>query len=312
MSSHCLVTGGSGFIGRYLVKSLLELGNTVTVLDRVESKLTETILSDINNENLKIGDHYIDTVYHLAGLAHRTALTPAESEAFFRVNKGGTCNLLHALETTVGLPEKVVMISTVAVYDLEHGEDIAENAPKQTTNPYGVSKIRAEEYLNLWALRFGVKATIIRLPLVLGVDAPGNFGAMVSGIRKHRYFGIGSGTARRSMVLAEDVCKALPFAAEIGGTYNVTDGYHPSFRELEGAISAALGIREPLKLPFHLAWGVAKICDLGTRFTGIRLPFNSNIMSKMTNTLTFNDRSARLAFNWRPRPVLEHIKEIVE
>src|SRR5690606_7779589 len=144
----------------------------------------------------------------------------------------GTEHLLAALERQARLPEAFVLVSTVAVYGREAGEGLTEATPREAEDPYGLSKRQAEDAVQAWGARHGVRVGIVRLPLVAGTGAPGNLGAMVQAIRRGRYLGIGDGSARRSVVLAADVARVLPAVAERGGTYNLTDGRHPSFAEI--------------------------------------------------------------------------------
>jgi hypothetical protein len=57
-------------------------------------------------------------------------------------------------------------------------------------------------------------------------------------------------------------------------------------------------------MPLFIAKGLAKIGDI----LGNVFPINSNKLSKITSTLTFDDSKARIAFGWDPNPVLEGFK----
>ncbi|HEY2952486.1 MAG TPA: NAD-dependent epimerase/dehydratase family protein, partial [Verrucomicrobiae bacterium] len=241
-SPQILVTGASGFLGGHVLPSLAAEG-TVTVLSRKPLEKFTNVTADLTAPDLHLGDRSYSTVYHLAGWAHRVPRTDAERETFFRVNAGGTKNLLRALQQTGHLPQSFVLISTVAVYGVEAGTLLDESIPVRATDAYGSSKREAEEAVTDWGKRQGVRVGIARLPLVAGPGAPGNLGAMVRGLRSGRYLGIGSGTARRSMVWAADVGRILPRLASGGGVFHLTDGQHPSFAELEAALAGALGCK---------------------------------------------------------------------
>jgi nucleoside-diphosphate-sugar epimerase len=223
----------------------------------------------------------------------------AEGRAFFEVNREGTRRLCAALENDSALPKAFVFISTVAVYGCDSGNNIAETHPLQGATPYARSKIEAEDFLQQWCASHGVTLTIFRLPLVAGTNAPGNLGAMVQGIASGRYFNIGGGHARKSMVMASDVGKAILQAWQIGGVYNLTDGVHPSFAALAAAIAAQMGKPKPRSLPMWIAKWVARAGDL----LGQKAPVNTARLQKICATLTFDDRRARSAFGWNPQPV---------
>ncbi len=103
------------------------------------------------------------------------------------------------------------------------------------------------------------------------------------------------------MVLAEDVAKIIPKVAEIGGIYNLTDGYHPSFKELSMLIAKQLNKKPPLNLPSFLVRIIAFAGDL----LGSRAPLNSDKLKKITSDLTFDDTKARRILDWNPSLVLE-------
>jgi nucleoside-diphosphate-sugar epimerase len=307
----CLVTGGSGFLGRYAVQSLVAAGNDVTVLGRAAFAGRRTIVADLTKPGLDLGRSPFFAIYHFAGLAHHAARTEAEQQRFFQVNSGGTKNLLSALEHSDKLPDAVVLISTVAVYGIEEGVQVDETTPRNALEPYGASKIQAENILLDWGARHGVRTAVIRLPLVVGRDAPGNLGALVGALKRGTYLGVGSGTARRSMVLASDVARVLPAVAKVGGIFHLTDGYHPSFVEIENALSAAIGRKAPKRLPKNLAGFSARVGDFMQQLTGVSLPLTTSRLTKMTSTLTFSDDLARKAFGWNPSRVLDYAAEIV-
>ncbi|MCY1529503.1 UDP-glucose 4-epimerase GalE [compost metagenome] len=239
-------------------------------------------------------------VIHNAGKAHSIPHTQAEKDEFFRVNVQGTANLLQALENTGHFPEAFVFVSSVAVYGREEGQYIAEQDALTASDAYGLSKIRAEQMVTDWCAVHGVRCTILRLPLLVGRQAPGNLGSMIKGIKKGFYVNVGGGKAKRSMVLPENVAAIIPAAAAHGGVFHLTDGYHPSFAELSTAIAQYYEVAKPVHLPFALVKPLAVIGDL---FSG-KFPVNSSRLVKLTSQLTFDDSKARELLGWQPDPVL--------
>ena len=263
---------------------------------------------DLSAPNFDLRNAYSHIV-HAAGLAHVVPKTSGEKEQFFKINVEGTRKLLKALENKV--PQAFVFISTVAVYGVEVGSEIDETAPRLAVDAYGESKRIAEEEIAEWCSKRGVLCSTLRLPLIVGANAPGNLGAMVTAIKRGRYLRIGSGGARRSMVRAADIAEALPKIAETGGTFNLTDGQHPSFAELDEAICKALNRPSPKVLPLPLARLGGFCGDVFETVTRKRFPLNSRVVTKMTSSLTFSDSKARTAFGWNPKKVLDHPEELV-
>lgn len=291
-----LITGANGFLGRILVR---ELSGSVKTLSRTNASYNIDLASTVPRF-----DASFDVVVHAAGLAHTVPRKREEAEAFFRVNLGGTQNLVRGLTNTPTPPKALIFVSTVAVYGREMGTEITEAHPLSGTSPYALSKIQAEHFLLDWGRQAGVRIAILRLPLIAGPNPPGNLGAMIQGLKSGRYLGIGSGQARKSMVLADDLPPILPILADRGGIYNLTDGYHPSLAELEAAICHALERPLPRRLPQSAAHALAKLGDI----LGPRFPLNTPAFKKLTQDLTFDDAKARAALGWRPRPVLDHLR----
>lgn len=294
-SNKVLITGSTGFLGSIIFSYLKEF--EVFTLNRSAS----TFNCDIQNPIPIFYEHF-DIVIHSAGKAHSTSKNLAEQNEFYNINFLGTINLLNSL--TLNPPKQFVFISSVAVYGKFIGENINETFDLLASDPYGDSKKQAESAVIEWCNNYNVKYTILRLPLIIGANAPGNLKSMISGIKSGYYFNIDGGKARKSMVLAEDIAKYIIKAANVGGIYNLTDGVNPNFYELSKHISLQLGKPKPKNLPCWLARILAKIGD----FLGNRFPINTNKLEKITTSLTFDDSKAKVAFGWKPIPVLYGFK----
>jgi nucleoside-diphosphate-sugar epimerase len=291
-----ILTGSSGFLGNIIASNLNQ--NEILTLGRFNTSINCDLSTQIPIVPLS------DLVIHLAGKAHSVPKTAQQKQEFFEVNVKGTQNLLKGLERAPSLPKSFIFISSVAVYGLDKGNKINESQPLNAKDPYGLSKIQAEQIVQEWCAKNNVICAILRLPLLVGQNPPGNLGAMIKAIQKGYYINIAGGLARKSMVMAEDVAKIILIASELGGIYNLTDGYHPNFNELSVHIAQQLNKRKPLNIPRSMANLMAKIGNL----LGKKAPFNSYKLSKITASLTFDDSKARSAFGWNPSSVLEAFK----
>ena len=289
-----LLTGSSGFLGTTILAELQTLRLEVVTAGRAEGN---EIKCDLSKEVPLIPP--VEQVIHVAGKAHTIPATSHAAIAFFDINVKGTKNLLKALENNHHL-KKFIFISSVAVYGLTEGNDITEEMPLLAGDPYGKSKIEAEKLIINWCLERSIAYYIFRLPLIAGPQAPGNLHDMVMAIKNGKYLGNGKGDAKKSMVLASDVARFLPTIQGPPGVYHLTDGFHPSFRELEIKIAHVYGKKNPLSLPLPLV----KILGLAGDIIGKKFPVNSRKLKKIISTLTFNDNKARNLLHWNSKEVL--------
>jgi nucleoside-diphosphate-sugar epimerase len=287
-----LLTGSSGFLGKEIIKQLTAF--RVYKLNRN----TGEFICDLSS-SIPSFENSFDLVIHNAGKAHIVPKTKEQKLDFFKINVSGTENLLKGLEKNI--PKQFIFISSVAVYGLDIGTEINENSPLLAKDPYGLSKVQAEQIVLDWCKKNNVICTILRLPLLVGENPPGNLGAMIIGIKKGYYFNIAGGLAKKSMVLAEDVSIIIPTVSEIGGIYNLTDGYHPNFKEFSGAIAKKYGKSKVFNLPLILAKCIALFGDI----VGAKFPLNSKKIQKITSDLTFDDNKAKEVLGWNPKKVID-------
>lgn len=286
-----LLTGAKGFLGKYLLSEMIVQQIQVDIVGRTAEN---TFQCDLAKDSLELpSDASYDMVVHNAGKAHFVPQNEAEGKEFYDVNVGGTEKLLEAILSLKNKPKCIVFVSTVAVYGLELGENIDETAPLLGSTPYAKSKIMAEEMIQTWCASNGVNCVILRLPLVVGENAPGNLGAMEKAIRKGYYFRLGTGNARRSMVNAVDVAKLIPSLIVMNGVYNLTDGLHRSFAEMDTFLAQKHG-KAVKKIPVWMGKWAAKLGDFIPGF-----PLNTYRLGKLEQSLTFNDDKARRELNWK-------------
>jgi GDP-4-dehydro-6-deoxy-D-mannose reductase len=132
------VTGGSGFVGAWLRAHLEEAG------DEVVATGAEVDVTDGRAIAAAMAGARPDAVYHLAALAHvgRSWQEPAE---YFRVNAGGTLNVLEAARRCEP-PPRVVVVSSAEVYGAVRPEQlpVTEDEPLRPVSPYAAGKAAAE------------------------------------------------------------------------------------------------------------------------------------------------------------------------
>jgi nucleoside-diphosphate-sugar epimerase len=302
MKDKVLLTGASGFLGNAIKQELSSSIDLVT-LGRSSSNQLVVDLAKGKPDILTP----VNWVIHAAGHAHVVPRSDEQKKKFFQVNVDGTKHLLDELDKIVPRIKAFVFISSVAVYGKETGNNITEEEQLLGSSSYALSKIEAEKLISDWCLKNQIKLSILRLPLLVGKNPPGNLGSMIRWMKRSLYISIGSGQCRKSMVLVNDVAQFIPRVALIGGTYNLTDGYNPTMAELEEALAKHLGVRKPIRVPNKVISGFAKFGDL----LGHWFPINSITYTKLTNELTFSDELARRKTDWSSNSVISNLSKNV-
>lgn len=248
-----LVTGGSGLIGSHTVEALCKHGHEVIIVDRVRSpdRIEEGVKfyqADICTGEIE--DVFLlespDFVIHLAAQVNvQRSLNEPYHDA--KLNIMGTVNLLdHCVKHNV---KKIVFASTAAVYGEPAYMMISEEHETAPTSFYGISKLTAENYIQMYATKFGLDFTILRYANVYGMSRDSSEAGVVSifidNILNHRPTIIyGDGEQTRDFVFVKDVAQAncaalLQAHNEI---LNISSNYPTTVNQLFYTISHLLEI----------------------------------------------------------------------
>lgn len=303
MQKHSLLlTGGTGFLGS-IIKPLLERDYMVKTLGQSPGNDYCTDLS-VTGDLILPGK--FNVVVHAAGKTRNDSGTATENLEFRRINYNGTLKLCNALEGNP--PDCFIFISSVAVYGCGEGKNISESHPLNACSHYGKSKVLAEEFLTGWCRKYHTNLVILRPSLILGANSTGNLEAMISGIRKGRYFSIGGGKAEKSFVLAENIADVIPLvhSRNKSGIYNICNTNSVTFRDLESIISRQLKCRMPLNIPLWMA----KLLACAGNLFGDNAPINYSKLQKITNDLTFSNKKIRNELDWTPKELSNDYKLI--
>lgn len=221
-----LLTGGAGFLGINLTRYLLTKKQKVIILDLVpfdyedvKDKVT-FISGDIRNlELLRNSFQEVDVVVHTAA-----ALPLYSKEDIFSTDVSGTRNVLTAaFENKV---EKVIHISSTAVYGIPDHHPLFEEDHLEGVGPYGQAKIMAEKV----CLEFrekGMCVSILRPKSFVGPERLGVFAIYYDWIKSGRNIPlVGNGKNRYQLLDVEDLCEAIYLCAtkdkeKVNDTFNI-------------------------------------------------------------------------------------------
>lgn len=291
-----LVTGANGFIGTHLCAYLAardipcrravrrpdhQGGDTAMVGDIGGSTDWSQALAGIT------------VVAHLAArvhVLHEEAQDPLAE--FRRVNAEGTARL--ARQAAAAGVRRFILLSTIKVNGEEtFARPFAPDDLPAPADPYGVSKLEAEEVLGRIARETGMEAVILRPPLVYGRGVGGNFARLVRLVRRGWYLPLGSVCNRRSLIGVENLCSLISLCLAHPAAANrvllVSDGRDLSTPELIRGIAQACGV-PPRLLPFpppllHL---LARLCG---RAMEIR---------RLTGSLQLDSSQTCSLLDWHP------------
>ena len=178
-----LVTGSSGFVGSYAIPVFKNLYDNVTTLS-----LRNRSVDDVDITG-------IDTIVHMAGLAHQ--MTKVDPSLYYDINQTLTVNF--AAKAKQQGVKHFIYLSTIKVYG-DHSMDVVSEATLcNPTDDYGKSKWEAEKELNGLANE-NFKVSIIRPPLVYGKNVKGNLLSLSKLIKKIPVLPLGGIENKRSMV----------------------------------------------------------------------------------------------------------------
>jgi len=245
-----VVTGGAGFIGSHLCDALIERGDEVCCVDSLvgTDNSTRNIGHLLAHPRFRFIDddilwwvrrarvHDVDCIFHQA--ASKGSVCGEDPGRDLRVNAAGTLRLLE-LAQAQGV-RKFVHASTGSVYGTTEGvRSLA--TPLRPVSFYGVSKLAAEGYCNL----FPIDVTILRYFHVIG-PRQGGRGVVPTFIRQCLKGGPltihGTGEQGRSFTSVHDVVRANLWASEhSGGVYNVASGINASVAQLADFIVQETG-----------------------------------------------------------------------
>jgi nucleoside-diphosphate-sugar epimerase len=240
-----LVTGANGFLGRHAAAFLVERGNSVRSTVRPGRRAPGEIFTFQNlgpETNWRDALFGCDAVVHAAGLAHRQAT----EEAFERINVAAALNL--AEQSAAAGVRRFVFISSAGVFGAGGDTPYTDKDGPAPATPYAHSKLRAELALDAVA---DLDVLVLRLPMIYGRNAPGNFSRLVRLVQTGVPLPLASIRNRRALIHVDDAAEAigLSLARFRPGTYAVTGPETVSTPQLASGIAGALG-RASLLFPF--------------------------------------------------------------
>jgi nucleoside-diphosphate-sugar epimerase len=241
-----LITGGAGFLGINLTRYLLERGHTVVSYDLAPFDYADVkdrvraITGDIRDrDSLSRAMAGVDTVIHTAA-----ALPLYSVHDILSTDITGTRNVLE-LALRHGI-ERVVHISSTAVYGIPDHHPLYENDRLIGVGPYGKAKIKAEQ-LCLSARDAGLCVPILRPKSFVGPERLGVFALLYDWAHTgHNFPNIGMGNNRYQLLDVADLCDAIYLVATgdretVNDTFNIGAAEFTTWKQDVQAVLDAAG-----------------------------------------------------------------------
>lgn len=242
-----LITGGCGFIGRNLIKSLLAKGNhVIRIVDNLsvgtrkglsmvcsfvevppkalvtkDDKTNQLVIGDVLDKDLAMNAaHDVDVIVHLAA---NTGVAPSVENPRMdcEVNVQGTLNYLEAARHNK--VNRFIFASSGSPVG-ECQPPIHEEMPAHPVSPYGASKLAGEGYCSAYFRTFGVETVALRFGNVYGPLSSHKSSVVAKFIRRamegENLEVYGDGSQTRDFIYVDDLVNAITLATEkanVGG-----------------------------------------------------------------------------------------------
>ncbi|MDB4165461.1 NAD-dependent epimerase/dehydratase family protein [Gammaproteobacteria bacterium] len=302
MSQSWLITGSSGFVGRALLTRLATFNQRPPLLRLLERRPTEpptvfqSCAGDLGDpQSLRRACEGIDTVIHLAGIAHVGSAASAEARA---INLDGSLSLLR-MAIDAGVRRFVFLSSTLS---------------SDQSIQYGRDKHAVEEALLAAAAAGSIEVVILRAVNIYGVGMRGNIAAMIRLISSGVLPRLPKLTNRLSLVGVDDVVSALLLAATLDSPADpsvlmaklairvtLTDGCTYEINAIEKSIYDAVE-RSPLhwRLPVVLLFAASAMAELLEKLRIFRSGIGLRTYRNLTRDNLFDNHLAKAELGFEP------------
>lgn len=199
-----LITGGSGFVGRHLVKRLrvtrphLEVRN-LDVVSCVDLPSDRQHIGSLEDDGAYAGIPPVDAIVHLAAVSREPGFA---TRRYYETNAHGTAMLAKWAER-MGVP-RILFFSSISVYGRAE-LPTTENSLTAPETPYGMSKLLAEQELAHWRQRNDATLGVVRPGVVFGPGDDGNFSRLARAVRRGWFVFPGRTDTRKAAIYVKDL-----------------------------------------------------------------------------------------------------------
>jgi len=308
-----LVTGGTGFTGKALVRRLLELGHHVVALDCKEGLKTrelrewgaELILGSVTDEAaVHRAMRGVEAVCHLAAAFRETNVPDRH---YREVNVGGTRNVARA--ALAAGARKLVYCSTCGVHGNVDAPPGGEDAPIRPADYYQRTKYEAEPVVRDFHQR-GLPSVILRPAAIYGPGDPERFLLLFRRVARGTFPMFGDGGTWYHPLFVDHLVDAFVLAlrdgAGDGEAYLIADDEYVTIEQLVRRVAGALGI--DVKIPHFPVWpavAAGHVCEKLCRPFGLTPPIFPRRVDWYRQNRAFKIDKAKRDLGYQPRVGLD-------
>jgi nucleoside-diphosphate-sugar epimerase len=308
-----LVTGGTGFTGKALVRRLLDLGHEVVALDYKEGLKTaelrewgaRVLIGSVTDATVvRQAMEGVEVVHHLAA-AFREMNVP--DTYYWEVNVQGTRNVLdEALKQGV---RKLVYCSTCGVHgNIDHPPG-GEDAPIQPADYYQRTKYEAEPLVRTFHQR-GLPAAILRPAAIYGPGDPERFLMIFRRVSRGNFPMFGNGKTLYHPLYIDNLVDAFVAAMAEGvgdgEAYLIADDEYLEIEDLVKRVGKALKV--DVKIPHYPVWpvvAVGHVVEKACRPFGITPPIFPRRVDWYRQNRAFKIDKAKRDLGYEPKVAID-------
>lgn len=302
-----LITGGAGYIGRWLANELVQQGHEIVAVDLQPppegmppalpdgTTFRQVDVTDAAGVQEAAALKPLSAIIHLAGIV--TMGCERDPALCMRVNLGGTTNLLEAARLN-SVPV-FVFASTISVYGPDVSSPIVEEkTPAEPLTWYGQSKIMAEQLGLYYSRRWDLDFRAARMAAIVGPS---------------RIAGSGSATMYTSLIL-ERAALGQPYEIDVDREAGTPVLYA---RDAARGLAALATAKSAPRRIYHLSTGLATAEELiriaKSRFPDAQLGFKTDPqlgpVSKISRSWDLSIKAAEEDLGWRPAYTVESMAD---
>lgn len=286
-----LITGGCGYLGTYLANYLHRKNMRVRVIDVIEHKKDdyegdiEFVKSDVRNY-----DTLCDSIKNVDCIIHGAAALPsAKAKEIYSITVEGTSNILRGAQRYN--VERVVYISSTAVYGWQKKIPIEETAQLNGVIPHAKSKIIAEQLCESYK-RKGIVIPILRPMPLVGIGRLGIFEILFDWIKDNKKIPlIGTGFNKLQLLDTEDLLEAIYLtivlpSQRVNDIFNIgAEEYESLEEDLCALIKTVQSTSKIIHLPANAIKFILKIlerCKISPIYAGVYAIIDKDLSVSIT------------------------------